>query len=368
MVAVQEKNKVSPFLLFFLLHSSQVGFGLLNFQTKIAQAAGQDAWISVLAVGASISIVLAMGFSAIKTSSGGDLASFQLEAFGNFFGKLANTGLVFYLLLGGFLTIYNYIDVLQTFAFDRIPLWELSLGICIVVYYIVLGGFRIVTGLAFWGVLIPLLISLPFIMLFQYFQIRNIMPIFAHGFSDYLQSAKHSTIIFTGFECVFIYLPFIKNGNKSTKWAYLGLLMTTLLYFTITIVTFLYYTQGKLLHTQWPTLTMIKVISFSVVESFEFIFIFVFFIVIVSTVCIFVWSCTRTLKITFNFKPSRSLLGIMTAYFILNIGFEDILFGQNINKAGMYVIISFIYGYIPFIFLVSLIRKKLFKKGRSNQP
>ncbi|WP_409273834.1 GerAB/ArcD/ProY family transporter [Neobacillus sp. SCS-31] len=359
MIAVQERHKVSPFFLFFLLHCSQIGVGVLNFQSRIADGAGQDAWVVILAVGASLNIILALGFRAIKTSSGGDLASFQLEAFGKLFGQLANTGLVFYLLLMGFLTIYNYIDVLQTFAFDRIPLWELSFGICIVIYYIVLGGFRVVTGLAFWGVLIPIIIFLPFAMLFQYFQIRNIMPIFAHGFSDYMQSAKESAFMFTGFECVFIYLPFIKNGIKSTKWAYFGLFATTMLYFALAIITFLYYTQGKLLRTQWATLTMIKVISFTVVESFEFIFIFVFFIVIVSTVCIFVWSCTRTLKITFNFKPSRSLLGIMTAYFALNIGLEDIMFGQKLNEMVPYICLSFFYGYIPFIFLVSLIKRRL---------
>ncbi|WP_181884579.1 GerAB/ArcD/ProY family transporter [Neobacillus piezotolerans] len=368
MKAVQERHKVSPFFLFFLIHCSQIGVGLLNFQAKIADGAGQDAWVSLLVVGASMNILLAFGFNAIKLSSGGDLASFHLEAFGRFFGKLANTGLVFYLLTVTFLTVYNYVDLLQTFAFDRIPLWELTFAICVVVYYIVSGGFRVVTGLAFWGVIIPLFIFLPFAMLIQYFQLRNIMPIFTHGFHDYLQSAKNSTYIFSGFECAFIYLPFIKNGSKSTKWAHFGLLASTLFYFVVTIITFLYYTQGKLLRTQWATLTMIKVISFTVVESFEFIFIFVFFIVIISSVCIFVWSCTRTLKITFQFKPSRSLLGIVAAFFFLNMGLEDIMFGQKLNLLGTYICLSFFYGYIPFIFLISLTRKKVLKKGRPTQP
>lgn len=367
MLTIQERHKVSPFFLFFLLHCSQVGIGLLNFQSKIADGAGHDAWVSLLVVGASLNILLAMGFSAIKSSSGGDLPSFQLEAFGKFFGKLANTGLVFYFLLVSFLTSYNYVDLLQTFAFDRIPLWELSFAICFVIYYIVSGGFRVVTGLAFWGVILPIFVFIPFVVLFQYFQIRNLMPLFSHGFSDYLKSAKETMIMFSGFECVFIYLPFIKNGGKSTKYAHYGLFATTLLYFIMTIMTFLYYTQGKLLRTQWPTLTMIKVISFTVLESFEFIFIFMFFIVIVSSVCIFVWSCTRILKVTYKFKPSRSLLGIMIAFFLLNIALEDIMFGQKLNKVSMTICLYFLYGYIPFIFLVSLIRKKILKKGRSAQ-
>jgi len=362
MAAVKENSKVSPFFLFFLLHSSQIGVGLLYYQSWIAKGAGQDSWVSVLLVGFSLNILLFLGYKVIKTATGGDLPSFHKEAFGSFFGNILNVGLVFYLMLGGFLAVYNYIDLLQTFAFDRIPLWELTFAVCLVLYYIVSGGFRVVTGMAFWGVVIPLILIPPFIMLIQYMQFRNILPLFNHGIKDYLYSARDSVYMFLGFECVFIYWPFIKKGQKSMKWAYLGLLATTLLYFFLTIMTFLYYTQGKLLRTQWPTLTMIKVISFTVVESYEFIFIFVFFIVVISSVCIFLWSCTRTLKVAFNFKPSRSLLGILLAYFLMNIALEDIIWGRKLNNISAYIGIGFIYCYIPFLSIVSLIKAKLAKR------
>ncbi|WP_059172619.1 GerAB/ArcD/ProY family transporter [Bacillus sp. FJAT-27445] len=364
MIEIQEKYKVSPFFLFFLLISSQIGEGVLNYQAKIASGSGQDSWLSVLLVGLSMNVLLILGYYVIKNSSGGDLISFHMEAFGKYIGSFLNVLLVLYLLLGGFLQVYNYIDLLQTFAFDRIPIWELTFAMCLVLYYIVSGGFRVVTGVVFWGVIIPLIFALPFLVLIQYLQLRNIMPIFNHGFSDYVKSAKESVYLFRGFECVLIYLPFIKNSNKSIKWAHLGLLATTLFYFALTVITFLYYSQGKLLSTKWPTLTMIKIISFTVVESFEFIFIFVFFIVIVSAVCIFLWSCTRALKVTFNFKPSRALLGILAAYFLLNIGLEDISFGQKINRAGTYFTLIFFYAYIPLLFLVSLLRKK--RKNRAQ--
>lgn len=366
MASVHENSKVSPFFLFFLIHSSQVGVGLLNFQSSLAKGAGQDSWISILMVGFSLNILLFLGFRVIKTSSGGDLPSFHTEAFGKFFGKLLNVGLVFHLMLGGFLAVYNYIDLLQTFAFDRIPLWELTFALCFVLYYIVSGGFRVVTGMAFWGVVIPLILIPPFIVLVQYLQVRNILPLFNHGLKDYVLSAKESVYMFLGFECVLIYMPFIKNGMKAKKWAYLGLWATTLLYLGLTVLTFLYYTQGKLLRTQWPTLTMIKVISFTVVESFEFIFIFVFFIVIISSVCIFLWSCTRTLKVAFNFTPSRSLLGILAAYFLMNIGLEDIIWGRKLNNISTYIGLGFIYGYIPFLFIVSLIKSKLDKRKKKS--
>ncbi|WP_158587496.1 GerAB/ArcD/ProY family transporter [Neobacillus notoginsengisoli] len=367
MAIVQERYKVSPYLLFFLLQSSQVGTGILNFQTKIATGAGQDAWVSVLFVGLSLQVLLFMGLIVIKNSSGENLASFHIDVFGKFIGKTLNVGLVFYFLLTSFLSLYNYVDLLQTFGFERIPAWELTFGICLVLYYIVLGGFRVVTGVAFWGVVLPLVFIPPFLITLQYLELENIMPFFNHGVKDYVISGKESIFMFMGFECVFIYYPFIKKGDKTAKWAHLGLLATTLLYFVLTILTFLYYTQGKLLRSQWATLTMIKVISFTIVESFEFIFIFVFFIVIVSSGCILLWSATRTLKISFNFKPSWSLFGILLAFFLLNIGLENIMYGRKLNGISSYIGLFFLYFYIPFLFIVSLVKKRIGRKRGGSE-
>ncbi|WP_043930865.1 GerAB/ArcD/ProY family transporter [Bacillus sp. EB01] len=364
---VQEKNKLSPFFLFFLFPASQIGIGTLNFQTRIAKGAGHDAWLSLLVVGLSLNILFLMVMSILKSSPSGDLMGFHKKTFGKYIGNSLNMILVCYFGLISFSLLYGYIDILQTWAFDMVPLWELTFAICIVVYYIVSGGFRVVTGIAFWGVVIPIFLIFPFILLYPYLELRNMMPFFSHSIKDYFVSGRESIYLFIGFENILIYFPFIKNHGQSKKWGHLGLFSTTLLYLGLCILTFLYYTQGKLAHTLWPTLAMIKLIRFSVLESYEFVFIFTFFLVITSIVSISLWSCTRILKVTYGFKPTRALLGFLIAFFLLNLALEDIEYGKKLSKITAYSGIAFLYGYIPFLFLVSIIKRKMEKKNRKEQ-
>ncbi|MHC0038306.1 GerAB/ArcD/ProY family transporter [Pseudoneobacillus sp. C159] len=359
---VKESSMVSPFFLFFLVNGSQIGVGLLNFQTRIIKGAEQDAWLSVLGVGLVLFVILWMIFFVVRSSSQGDLISFHTDLFGKYVGSLLNILLVLYFSFIGFSTLYIYIDLLQTLAFDRVPLWEITLAFCVVCYYIVSGGFRVVTGLAFWGVVIPVFLLIFFTALFPYLELRNIMPFFNHGWKDYLVSARESVYVFVGLECLFIYLPFIKNGQKSLKWAHFGHLASVFIYVVLAIFTFLYYTQGKLNHFLWPTLTMIKIVSFSFMESFEFIFIFVYLIVITSSACIYLWSATRILKVNFNFTPTKSLIGILALIFCFNILLEDISFGMVIKILTPYLGISLLFGYIPLLFLISLM-KRAFRKS-----
>ncbi|MGQ0438002.1 GerAB/ArcD/ProY family transporter, partial [Bacillus sp. B-TM1] len=56
-VNVKEISMVTPFFVFFLVHSSQTGVGVLGYQRELIQGAGHDAWQSILITGISIHIV-----------------------------------------------------------------------------------------------------------------------------------------------------------------------------------------------------------------------------------------------------------------------------------------------------------------------
>ena len=46
-----KRMTVSPYFAFLLLHSLQIGVGVLGYQRVIAQYAGYDAWISLIVAG-----------------------------------------------------------------------------------------------------------------------------------------------------------------------------------------------------------------------------------------------------------------------------------------------------------------------------
>lgn len=361
---VKENKMVSPYFLFFLMHSTQTGVSMLNFQSKIIKGAEQDAWLSILALGLIMNIVFFMILYILQHTSAGDILSFHREVFGQVLGGTLNIIMACYFLLASMFTLQTYIDVLQIWVFDGIAYWEFSMLFSFLIFYIVSGGFRIITGIAFWGVIIPSIILISLLFVLGYAEVSYILPLFQHSVMDYLISAREAFPIYLGFETVLVFYPFIKDREKAHKWGHTALVFTTLLYTIITILTFMFFTQGKLEHLTWPTLTMIKIIKFPFLERFEFIFIFTWLLVVIPVICVYLWSAIRSIKLTIpKIKPTFLLIGLLVIFHIVNSQFTDMKYSLFMAKIIDYSGLIFLFCYIPFLFIVSVVRKKLKKES-----
>lgn len=363
---ISENKLVSPFFLFFLFHSSQTGITVLRYQRDIVEGAGYDAWLSVLAVGLSTHLIFFMMLYIVKRSTDGDILSLHKDIFGKFIGGALNLLMACYFSIAGLSVLYSYIDALQVWVFNGIASWEYALILCILVFYLVLGGFRVITGVAFWGVVIPSFLILSFFYLLHYIEISYLLPPFKYGLKEHYISSRESVPLYLGFETALIYFPFLKDWKKASKWGHVALFYTTIIYVAVTVVTFMFFTQGKIQHLTWPTLTMIKIIQFSFLERFEFIFIFTWLLVIMPVICIYLWSAIRAIKHTISkIKPTYILLFLLALYLYTNSFLIDIYYTQLIGKIVKYSGIAFIYGYIPFIFFISFVRS-FFRKHKRN--
>ncbi|MEH7388042.1 GerAB/ArcD/ProY family transporter [Bacillus sp. JJ1521] len=362
---ISENKLVSPFFIFFLIHGSQTGITVLKYQRAIVQGAGYDAWLSVFVVGLSTNIIFFMMLYIMNQSTAGDILSLHKDLFGKFIGGTLNLLMACYFSIAGLSVIYSYIDALQVWVFNGIASWEYALVLCFLIYYLVAGGFRVITGVAFWGVVIPGFLLLSFFYLIQFLEVSYLLPPFKYGLKEHYISAKESVPLYLGFETALLYFPFLKNRKKASKWGHFTLFFTTVLYLAITLVTFMFFTQGKLQHLTWPTLTMIKIIQFSFLERFEFIFIFTWLLVVIPVICIYLWSAVRAIKFTIpKIKQTYILLFLLALYLYTNSFLIDMYYTQLIGKIVMYSGTAFIYGYIPLIFFICMIRnsfKKLMK-------
>jgi len=359
---VKENKMVSPYFLFFLIHSTQTGIGVLKFQAHIIKGAKHDAWISVLSFGLLLHIVFFMMLFILKQSSNGDILSFHKDVFGKVLGGTLNILLAGYFSLFGLFALHNYIDILPIWVFDGIAPWEYFLLLSVIILYIVSGGFRVVTSISFWGVIIPSFLLLSLLYLLNYAEVSYLTPVLQYTVKDYLISAKEAAPVFLGFETVLVFFPFIKDREKSGKWGHIALLYTTILYTTITVVTFMFFSQGKLEHLTWPTLTMIKIITFPFLERFEFIFIFTWLLVVMPVICVNLWSAIRIIKLTIpKTKPTYLLVGFIIMFFFVNLQIDEIQYATLFAKVVSYSGLIFLFGYIPFLFLIAVVRKKLKK-------
>jgi spore germination protein (amino acid permease) len=354
---LKENNMVSGFFVFFLIHASLIGVGLLSFQHLIYESAGNDAWISVLIMGLSLHIIIWMIFKMLGNPAK-DIVDLHRILLGKYLGSAVSFIMIGYYFLLALTVFRGYIEIIQIWMFPNLRTWILAFLFALILYYAISGGFRVIVGYCFFGVVFGSLLPLLLYFNLNYGRFINVLPMFNHSIKDLLASSANSGIMFMGFESLLLYFPFIKAPEKNAKWAHLGLLLSTFKYAVLIIVTLMYFSQGLLSHTYWPTLVMIKVIEFTFFARIEFLFICIWLMVIIPMLCLSIWSCTRIIKRVTNLKPTLSLCLILLATFLSSLPFNDRVkiewLGKHVVKLGFY----FIYVYIPLIFLLYFIHSK----------
>ncbi|WP_223594690.1 GerAB/ArcD/ProY family transporter [Neobacillus bataviensis] len=358
---VPEKSKVSPFLAFFIIHQMQFGVGVLGFQRIIAQSAGYDGWIAVLIAGLSVHVLVWIIYKIVETANG-DIVAAHTFIFGKKIGKLLSLPFVVYFILIMITTLRSFIEVIQVWVFQDMSTFWFALAFCGLAIYIVFGGFRTVTGVAFFGTVLPGYLMFTFLFTLQYADFKNLLPIFDHSLIELVKASYQMSITYLGYEILLFIYPFIKEPQKSKKWVHYGAFFTTFQYLYLSVITFAYFSEGQLKRYIWPTLTMWKIVELPFVERFDLIGIANWNIVILPSVCLSLWCASRTLKRVTNLKQKYGVLLISMVVLICINFFKT---RQQIHILLDYTgKISFFinYGYIPLLFFLLLIVKKL-KKG-----
>jgi spore germination protein (amino acid permease) len=355
---VNENYMISGSFVFFLITASQTGVGVLYFQTSAIKHAGQDAWISIILMGLSLHLIIWMTYKMLGYPAK-DVIDLHRMFFGSFLGNALSLILVGYFFLKALDVIQTYIEIIQVWVFPTLKTWEIALIFICMIYYVVTGGFRQLTGFSFFAILTAALFLPAFYFHIQYIKLSNLLPLFNHSFQDLFKAARSSCIVFIGFETILIYFPFLKSPEKNVKWAHIAVLFTTLKNVVIILMTLLYFSQGMLKHTLWPVMTMAKIIELSFLERFEYLFIFIWLIVIIPAICIPIWCCTRIMKKVTTLKPRLSLLLILLTIFIAALRFNERLKIDALEKFVSEIGFYLVFAYIPLLFIIYTIRTKL---------
>ncbi|MDQ0218696.1 GerAB/ArcD/ProY family transporter [Peribacillus cavernae] len=245
--------------------------------------------------------------------------------------------------------------------------WQISFIFLVLIYYIVSGGFRVITGICFWGTVIPFMILFPLSFFsLEFAHVNHLLPLFNHSFKEIVGSSKSMLFQFLGFETLFMFYPFIKNPERSQKWAHFGLLFTILLYLFVTIITFLYFSEAHLKHTIWPSLTVLNIAEIPIVERFEYVVVSFWFLLVLPNISIKLWAACRGVKKMVNIKQRTILFIFLLLFFFLANILEDDRQIEQVNDLYSKIGFCFVYFYIPFLFLFIHIKQKITKQHHSN--
>ncbi|MFE8697487.1 GerAB/ArcD/ProY family transporter [Cytobacillus sp. FJAT-53684] len=362
----KKELQISPFLVFFLIHSVQVGVGILGYQRIIIDSAGNDAWMAVIAAGIAVSIIIWFMYLLLNKHQK-DLVQIHRDLFGKWVGGLLSLIWIIYWLLIGIIVLRSYIEIVQVWVFPTINLFMFSLFFIILVYYCVNGGFRIVTGISFFGVLIPMYIFLTFFFPIEYTEFRNLLPVWNHSIKEITIASKDMMLGYLGFSTLLMYYPYIKHPNKSQKWAHLGHLLTVIIYLFILVITIGYFSEQQVSKHIWATLSLWKIIEMPFVERFEYIGITSWILIILPNICLSVWAATRGVQRIFNIKPKKVMIIMLIILICSTIAIKGRVNIERINSYMSILGLCLVSIYIPLLtllsFLLSKIRRTKIGKG-----
>ena len=355
---VPDSKKISPFLVFFLIHTMQSGVGILGFQRFIAKTAGYDAWMSIILSGLFVHILLWMMFKMLKIADG-DMTSIHTFVLGKKIGKIFSSFFILYFCLFTVTILRSYIEVVQVWMFPELRTFWFALAFHILVIYIVFGGFRTVAGIAFFSIILPFYIAVLFVIIIPYADFTNLLPIFDHSVKELLLASRDMSFTLLGFETLLFFYPFIQNPERSKKWAHFGALYTTMLCIYLAILAFGFFPEAQLQKNIWPTLAMWKIIKLPFVERFEYIGVSNWGLVILPNICICLWCASRLAKQLFSIRqktsvPAIAILCLIATSLISTRGQINILTDYT-GKVGFY----FNFIYVPLLFAGTLIAKKV---------
>jgi spore germination protein AB len=362
---VPENKKISPFLLFFLIHAMQAGVGLLGFQRIIAKSAGYDAWISILITALIIHILMWMMFKMLHIVNG-DIVTIHTFILGRKIGKVISSVYILYFILLTITVLRNYIEIIQVWMFQELNTFWFTVLLLTLSIYIVGGGFRTITGIAFFSVILPFYIFVLFIITFPYADFTNLLPILDHSPKEILMASRDMTLTILGFETILFYYPFIQRPEKAKKWAHFGLLYTTFICVYLAIVTFAYFSEDQLQKNVWPTLTMWKIIKLPFVERFEYIGIANWCLIVLPNLCICLWCASRLVKQIFSVRQKISVWAIgflcLVVTSVISTRAQINFLTDLTSKIGLYFNLI----YIPLLFVGTLIAKKVRKRDQNS--
>ncbi|MGE7902964.1 GerAB/ArcD/ProY family transporter [Peribacillus sp. NPDC094092] len=353
---VNEKYKVSPFYVFFLVHSMQTGVGVLSFQRVLAKITGTDGWISILLAGLIVHILIWVIYK-IFSIVPGDIISANNHAFGKWFGNFFSLIFIVYFLLLGMTVMISYINVIHVWMFEEVASWAFALVFLILIYYINTGGFRTITGIAFLSVILTYWLLFVLFYAMKYSELTNLFPVFHHTLSDIWNGTRNTSLTMLGFEMIMMYYPFIKNAKTSQKYAHGGAMTTTLMTIFVYLVSLVFYSQKQLQLNIWPTLSLTSIVELPFIQRFEYIEVSWWAIVIIPNMTIALWAASRGFKRLFNVQQKYPLWGMSIIILLINIFVFDVdslyILNKIINPYG----VLFLVLYLPLLLVIIYIKK-----------
>jgi len=361
------KDMINAFLLFFVIHTAQVGVGIHGFQRIIYQDAKQDAWISVLIAGLATHVIVFFMIKTLELYDSNDIYGIHQDVFGDWIGNFLNALYVLYCSAAFFAVLRNYIEVIHAWVFPDLNTWFISATLLLIVIYAFNGGLRVVVGIAFFSFVLSIWLFPMLVFPLGFTSSSSLFPILETNMGSILKGVQSMTFTIIGFEILNVIYPFVKDKKNVKKHVHLGLMTTTLIYLTVMVVSITYFSEDQLSKTIWATLNLFSIVRFPFIERFEFVAICFWMLVILPNLCLYLWAAYRgTIRIV---KISKNNFGWLFSIVVLmlTMAVQTRIQINSLNNYFGKIAFYIVFVYPIFLYVFAIVKKKYTSKKEQKK-
>lgn len=357
------------FLLFFIISNSQIGVGLFNFERYVFQAAGHDAWISVVIAAVGTHLLTWMNTRMLEKYDSTDYFGIHFDLFGKWIGSILASFYLVYLTFAVGTILINYVEVVQAWIFPDFPSWLLVSILLLLTIYAGFGGIRVIIGMTVLGFVAILVTAVLFYYPVKYAVWSQLLPIMETEPMKVMNGALRMSFTLAGAEILLFLYPFIRNKQKTMLYSQFSVLFSNMVYLIIMMIAIIYFSPCQLRRAIWPSINLLKIIKFSYLERLEFIVVSVWILIALTGLLLHMWVISHGCKRLWKWNQKLVMVGISILVLFISLFIDEHKQIEIVNQWVGKSSVVFSYLYPTLLFFVTWIvfafrkRKQLKKEG-----
>ncbi|WP_232490262.1 spore germination protein [Neobacillus cucumis] len=313
-----------------------------------------DVWISVLIGGIiamAVAILIAKLSQQFPTKT---VFEYLQDLIGKIGGRLLGILICIYFFTISAYEVRTMAEVTRMFLLEGTPTWGIIMPFMWVGLYLILGGIPSIARL--FEIIFPITVIfflLVAFMSFKIFEIDNLRPILGEGVMPVIRGLETTALAYTGFDIMFILVPFMQQPKKAVKAVVVGVSLAIVFYLiTVVMVIGALSVDGVLTRT-WPTLDMIRSFEFPglLFERFESLVLVIWIMQIFATYVITLYASALGFSQIFKKRIQPFMYGLLPIIYIVAMHPKNpnslFKLGDWIGNAAL-----FFFGAMPVVMLI----------------
>ncbi len=366
---MNNRNFITQYGLFSTIVVTVIGIGIFSYPRELAATVGNDGWIVTL-VGGAIAYGLAyFTYKIVKINNFNRFHNLMENNFGKILGGIFSIIFVAYSTFSMSIGMRSFVEVIKMYLLEKTPTEFLIIVTILTGSYLIRGEIdnlvkfnEITFGIMFLPIILVLILTL------NNLDFTNILPVLDNKPINYINGLNTAIYSFTGFELMYLFLPYVKSKKEVNKCILKSISFLTVFYVIIVVFCIAIFSKAQTETLIWPTITMVKSINIpgAFIERWEGVVMSMWVIFYFTTFVNYYYFSADIIKDVFRLKDIKlSMLIIIPFIYVIAMYPENILELYDIGKAGTRIFTLYVLVILPLMLL--LMNKLRGKQKRGDE-